>query len=213
MRGQQVPPAAIDRLVQVLGRFYRQAAVIDLSAQDYVNRFAVQQCANRELLLRPRFDLREAALALALDRLDRWGRALAPVLGERANSGRVLEGHGDLRPDHICLLPRPLVIDCPKFNAQLRQLAPYHELALLELECAMAATPWIGERLLTGMHTQLGEQPPRALQGFYLAHQALLRARMAASHLLDPEPRTPEKWLPLAQTFIARAQAEMRLWC
>jgi hypothetical protein len=51
----------------------------------------------------------------------------------------------------------------------------------------------------------LGETPLPALIHLYTAHRALLRARLAMAHLLDPQPRTPEKWPPLAQRYVERA--------
>ncbi len=43
----------------------------------------------------------------------------------------------------------------------------------------------------------------------YTAHRALLRARLAMAHLLDPQPRTPQKWPPQAQRYIDRALAAL----
>ena len=53
----------------------------------------------------------------------------------------------------------------------------------------------------------LRDQPPPALVHLYTAHRALLRARLAVAHLLDPHPRTPETWLPLAERYLQRALA------
>lgn len=43
----------------------------------------------------------------------------------------------------------------------------------------------------------------------YTAHRALLRARLAMAHLLDPQPRAPQKWPPQAQCYIDRALAAL----
>jgi hypothetical protein len=40
----------------------------------------------------------------------------------------------------------------------------------------------------------------------YTAHRALVRARLALAHLLDSPPRTPARWKPLAQRYVAGAR-------
>jgi aminoglycoside phosphotransferase family enzyme len=201
----RVEPRDIDALIAVLAAFYRRVPKVGVTPQEYVERFQREQDANREVLLRPRFALRGAAPALA--RFDAALVERADLLHDRAQRGRVLDGHGDLRPEHVCLLAPPVVIDCLEFNAQLRQVDAFDEIAFLALECEMAGAPWIGPRLAAGCAAALGEMPPPALMQFYTAHRALLRARLAMAHLLDLQPRTPQKWPPLAQRYIERALA------
>jgi aminoglycoside phosphotransferase family enzyme len=121
----------------------------------------------------------------------------------------VLDGHGDLRPEHVCLLAPPVVIDCLEFNAQLRQTDPFDELAYLSLECDLLGAPWIGPRLVSGCAAALGDAPAPALLQLYTAYRALVRARLCMAHLLDTHPRTPEKWPPLASRYIACALAAL----
>ena len=203
MESHNVFPDDIDALVNLLSDFYRDAPVVPVAASDYVNRFKEKQVSNRGLLLRPKFKLKDAALAI--ERLDVALLQGDALLGARALCHRVLDGHGDLRPDHVCLLHPPVVFDCLEFSPQLRQVDPFDEISFLGLECDMAGAPWIGAKLTARVAEALCDHPPAALMHFYAAHHALLRARLAVSHLLDPDPRTPEKWLPLAQRYIARA--------
>jgi aminoglycoside phosphotransferase family enzyme len=203
MANHNVLPNDIDALVCLLSGFYRDAPVVPVAASDYVNRFMEKQASNRELLLRPMFKLLDAARAM--DRLDLALPQAAELLSARASGHRLVDGHGDLRPDHVCLLQPPVVIDCLEFNPQLRHVDPFDEISFLDLECDMAGASWIGPRLIAGVAKALCDYPQSALMHFYAAHHALLRARLAVSHLLDPEPRTPEKWLPLAQRYVARA--------
>jgi len=51
----------------------------------------------------------------------------------------------------------------------------------------------------------LHDRPSNALIHLYTAQRALLRARLAMAHLLDPQPRSPQKWAPLAQRCVQRA--------
>ncbi len=198
----RVEPAEIDALAGVLVAFYRGATRVDPDPAEHLARFQREQAVSREVLLRPQFQLDGAAHAL--DRLDQAllrGRA---ALHERVAQRRIVDGHGDLRPEHVCLLQPPAVIDCLEFNALLRQVDPFDELAFLALECDMAGAAWIGPRLVAACAAALSDAPPPALLALYTAYRALLRARLAMAHLLDVRPRTPHKWAPLAQRYVAR---------
>lgn len=197
----------IDALTAVLVAFYRSAAVIDIDPSDYAARFEHDLSLGRDMLLRPRFALRGAAPAL-----ERFGQALRRCHGalrERAVRGRIVDGHGDLRPEHVGLLEPPVVIDCLEFNAALRQVDPFDEVAYLGLECRLAGAAWVGPQLAAGCAEALGDAPPAALMHLYSASRGLLRARLAIAHLLDAEPRTPQKWAPLAERCIEQARASL----
>ena len=85
--------------------------------------------ANRaELLANANRDVPSAANCLSPITVKRVHAAqlqllkLRPELfDERVSAGRVVEGHGDLRPENIYLLPEPVVIDCIEFSRQFRQ--------------------------------------------------------------------------------------------
>lgn len=196
-------PAAIDALAEALTAFYRGAAVVEIDGAEYVMRFQREQAVSREVLLRPQFQLDGATVAL--DRLDAMLARHHDALARRARERRVVDGHGDLRPEHVCLLQPPVVVDCLEFNPRLRQIDPLDELAFLGLECELAGAPWVGPRLLERCLPALRDPAPAEVLTLYRAYRALLRARLTIAHLLDPQPRTPQRWAPLAQRYVALA--------
>lgn len=196
-------PWDIDALAAVLGSFYSHAPHVEISAEEYLTRFRHERALDRAVLQHPGFDLPGAAATL--DRLDAALSAHETELGERASRHKLLEGHGDLRPEHVCLLDPPVVIDSLEFNAAMRQVDPFDELGFLGLECEMAGAPWVGPRLIAHCAKVLGDLPPAALLHLYVAQRALLRARLGLAHLLEPQPRQPGKWLPLARRYVTRA--------
>ena len=196
-------PEEIDALARVLADFYREAPAAGVTPEAYLARFRHEQAVNREVLLRP--DFRLPAAAALLDALDAALQQHAPLLMARAVGGHVVDGHGDLRPEHVCLQAPPVVIDALEFNAGLRAVDPFDELAFLGLECELAGAPWIGPRLMAACAATLGDTPPAALPHLYAAYRAQLRARLALAHLLEPQPRTPQKWTPLAQRYLQRS--------
>ena len=204
-------PGEIDALARVLADFYRRAPTAGVTPPDHLARFQREQAVNREVLLHPACGLPGAAAAL-----DAMAAALAqhtPLLLARAAGGHVVDGHGDLRPEHVCLQQPPVVIDALEFNAALRAVDPFDELAFLGLECEMAGAAWIGPRVMTVCAAALGEAPPAALLHLYTAYRAQLRARLALAHLLEPQPRTPLKWAPLAQCYLQRSVAALEQAC
>lgn len=203
----QVMPEDIDAVVALLVRFYRHAGAVSVPADEYVAHFHREQAANREVLLRPQFELQQASTAL--DRMDSALVDRAGILRERSRGGRIVDGHGDLRPEHVCLLQPPVIIDCLEFNAALRRVDPFDEAACLGLECDLAGAPWIGPRVVAGLAGLLDDRPSSALIGLYTAHRALLRARLAMAHLLDPHPRMPARWPSIAQRYVQRALAAL----
>ena len=198
-----VTTGAIDAVLDLLAGFYRGATRIAVTADAYAARLHREQAANREVLLRPQFHLERAALVL--DRMEDALHRHAGLLAERCREGRIVEGHGDLRPEHVCVIDPPVIIDCIEFNAELRQVDPLDEIAQLGLECALIGAPWIGPLLVAGLCIRLDDRPPAGLPNLYTGRRALLRARLAMAHLLDPQPRVPERWAPLAQRCLACA--------
>lgn len=197
----------VDALAEVLANFYAQAIVLPVRFEEYMARLQREQAANREVLLRPQFALRDAGRAL--DRMDRALDRHEELLLERCVRSRIVDGHGDLRLEHVCMLDPPVVIDCLEFNPVLRQVDPFDELAFLALECEMAGATWIGERLLAACARSLDDHPPRTLIRLYTTLRSLMRARLAMAHLLDPTPRMPQKWAPLAQRLVDHALATL----
>lgn len=201
----KVRVADMDGVMALLAGFYRTAPAIALTGPDYRARLQGELTQNREILLRPQFQLPDAARAL-----QRFSVVLtqgASLLQARTDQHRLRDGHGDLRPDHVFLTSPPVVIDCLEFNPQLRHVDPFDEIAYLGLECEMAGAAWIGPYLWGGMAKALEQTPPVALHHLYTAHRALQRARLAMAHLLDPQPTTPQRWTPLADRYIAMACA------
>jgi len=199
---RRVTGADVDALVAVLAAFYAGAQRVDLDPAEHRARFEREQALNRDVLLRPAFRIEDAAQAL--DRLDRALWQGRDALHERVAQGRLVDGHGDLRSEHVCLLRPPVVIDCIEFNARLREVDPYDELAFLGLECDMAGADWIGPQLIEGCARAWNDTLPVRLLHLYTAVRALLRARLAMAHLLDAQPRTPQRWAPTARRYLER---------
>ncbi|HEU4621995.1 MAG TPA: hypothetical protein VFS42_07205 [Burkholderiaceae bacterium] len=197
----ELSPTHIDALLHVLLPFYRRAPHARTTKTSYLAHFRREQTYNREVLCQTRFELHQAQVTI--DALNHAIDACQSALSARAH--RVVEGHGDLRPEHACLLDPPVVIDALEFNVRLRHVDPFDELAYFGLERAMENASWVAPKLLADARHALDDALPDAVWWLYTAHRAVLRARLCAAHLLDAQPRLPHRWLPMAQRYLAFA--------
>jgi aminoglycoside phosphotransferase family enzyme len=195
----------LDRLIIALVRFYRQARPALLSPGAHLAAWSRNLTLNSRVLLDPNFDL-PPGLIRRIERTQR--RFLAErrnILLARVRRHRIVDGHGDLRPEHIWLDHQVRIIDCLEFNASLRAVDPLDEIAFLTLECERLGAAWAGQYVRKGIERGLREGSPPELFHFYRSYRATLRARLAIAHLLEAQPRTPEKWPRLARTYLSIA--------
>lgn len=204
IKAGDVCDAQLEAVCDALAGFYRRAERSFITPSDYSSRFFTEAKLNREILTRPDFPSRHVSARL-LDALDARLVAAREQLEARVRDGHVVDGHGDLRPEHICLTEPIVIFDCLEFNAALRQVDPFDEVALLGVECAQLGASRLLRRLVEALAKRLGYAPPWELVALYGAWRAALRARLSFAHLLEPSPRDPQKWTPLAQRYLAIA--------
>lgn len=198
----------VDRLAGTLVAFYRSAEPVALDGAEYLDRVRAEQRDNRTVMSDAR--CRAVDMLAVLDLYDTAIERHTALLRDRADTGCIVDGHGDLRPEHVCLLAPPVVIDALEFQTALRQVDPFDEMAFLGLECAVLGAAWVGERLLKRVGGALGSEPPALLVDFYTVRRAMLRARLSVAHLLDAQPRTPAWWLPRGRQYLAQARGALQ---
>jgi aminoglycoside phosphotransferase family enzyme len=200
----------VRRVVERLAEFYGSAAPVAIDPVRYRRRFEEEAHAIRSELARPRFGLPpEVVERLAAAQLA-FLAAHGDLLEERAQEGRIVEGHGDLRPEHIYLASDPIVMDCLEFNRDFRILDPADELAYLAMECDRLGATFIDDWLFATYCDRASDRPPRILLEFYKCARAYLRAKIAIWHLDEPEVREPSKWTRRDHEYLQLAQAYAR---
>jgi uncharacterized protein len=208
--GGRLEPQQADRIASTLGAFYRYARRVYIRPEVHLAEWRKALTANMRVLRDPRLGLPQGMMG----RIDQAQRSFlarrSSLLVERIRERRIVDAHGDLRPEHIWLRDPVIIIDCLEFDPRLRALDPVDELAFLHLECERLGAKWVGDRIRRRLGRQLGDQPSNGLFAFYRCHRALLRARLSIAHLLDPHPRTPDKWPGLARIYLHLAAANAR---
>jgi uncharacterized protein len=198
----------LERIATTLTQFYQRARPAFITASAHLAGWAKSLAYNRRVLLDPRSS-RPAGLVRRIDRVQReFLDRHATVFADLVRARRIVEAHGDLRPEHIWLGGTVKIIDCLEFNPRLRMLDPFEEVAYLALECERLGARWAGEYLKRRIEATLRDGRSEPLFAFYRCHRATLRARLAIAHLLEPNPRTPEKWPNLARAYLDLAKAD-----
>ena len=205
LRTRTVSRDDVRRVGVLLARFYKQAKKISWSPAEYATRLeaVTAECAME--LCQPEYALPTTLIeSIRADQMSVI-KMQATMFDDRVRQGKIVDAHGDLRPEHICIGPDPVIIDCLEFNADFRALDPLSELAFLSLECERLAAPWVGESILDAYQCETGDRPPGPLLVYYKKHHALVRAKIAAWHLKDPDVRDPAKWIGKAKDYLCRA--------
>jgi aminoglycoside phosphotransferase family enzyme len=209
LMGDGVSDGCLSRLARRLGDFYRHAPRARMTPGAGPARRRAEFKAARAILLDPRLNTPRGLVRRVLSLALRVGPRSDTLVDRRIRRGRIVDGHGDLRPEHIWLGDGVLVIDALEFSASLRAVDPLEEIAFLELECSRLNSPEVGLRLKRKILWRLAEIRSEPLFTYYRSRRALQRARLAMAHLLEPEVRTPEVWPSRARTYLRFALADL----
>jgi aminoglycoside phosphotransferase family enzyme len=202
--------ADIHALADCLAKFFATARRVPIEPIAYLDRFRGECRASR-------YAFRSSGSPPLQDSVDCIARCIEAFVGrhnrlllQRLADRRIIEGHGDLRPEHICLGSTPRIIDCLEFQLDLRCLDPVDELTFLAMECERLDADSIGRVLFWHYCRRTGDCPPLRLIAFYKAVGALIRARIAILHLQEMPVRDPAKWPKRAAEYLEIARRECR---
>ena len=198
----------LDPVVATLTHFYRHASRIVISPDSLVASWHLSLSENRRVLLDPRSGL-SIRLVCRLDGIQRrFLQERSDLIRARVHHRRIVDAHGDLRPEHIWLGPPVRIIDCLEFNPQLRAIDPLDEIAFLTVECERLRGARYGEYIARRIANHLPGGFEADLFIFYRCYRATLRARLAIAHLFEPKARTPAKWRQMALKYLQLASKD-----
>jgi uncharacterized protein len=116
----------------------------------------------------------------------------AARFAERVRGGRVREGHGDLRLEHVYLLatqegpPQPVIIDCIEFAERLRCGDTAAEVAFLAMELESEDRADLAAGLIARFAEASDDFGLYGVLDFYLSYRAWVRGKVAAFLAVDP---------------------------
>ena len=195
----------IEAFCDVLIAFYRRQPRPADAGPVYFQRLQEQSALNaahlQEMQQALGAPLREDILDSGIAALE----ACRPEILQRGADGIIVEGHGDLRPEHICLTQPPVVFDRIEFDHGFRLIDPFDEFNALGIECALLGARWIRAEIMGHLERSAIAAPSPELLNTYSITRYLTQARLAIDHLRDTHVRTPEKWPARARAYLEAA--------
>jgi len=192
-------------LLAHLARFYRRQQMALPPAGIYIQHLRREQAVNSKNLQQMAEFLDGIPLAPLTTDLGLRIDAMRAEIRAREVAGLVVEGHGDLRPEHVCLTAPPVIFDRVETALEMRVIDVFDEVGYLAAECSLLGRPDLGRDLLQRLESAGFVPPSTELQATYTMVRLVTRARLALDHLRDPAPSTPEKWPVRARACLAEA--------
>lgn len=209
-RLRAAPPGVVDMraLARLLADFYARADVVAFAPARYLARLEGRMTENRAGLAEFGARVDQRLVASIADAHRRMLDEAKEAIGARGQF--VVDGHGDLRAEHVCFSPLA-VIDRLEFDRDLRLLDPHEDIALLALELERAGHAAAGQKLLARVGALREDPPPDFLTHIYMCQRAFIRARLAAWHLADPRYAREPVWVRKTESLLRSAERHIRL--
>ena len=113
------------------------------------------------------------------------------LLETRVRDGRVREGHGDLRAEHICLEEDPVIFDCIEFNEEFRYCDAASEIAFLSMDLDYLGVPMLADHFITSFQSLTKDPDLLRLLPLYKTYRACVRGKVET--LKSHESEVPEE--------------------
>jgi aminoglycoside phosphotransferase family enzyme/predicted kinase len=192
LRRGALSPAHLTRLATRLARFYADSAPMPAygtleviranvtenfaQVEPFVGRFVPRETFDRVRAWQDGFLAREAARFRA-----------------RIDQGRIREGHGDLRLEHVYFedhdAREPIVIDAIEFNERFRMGDAAADVAFLTMELAARSRVDLAETFLARFAEETDDHDLYGVTDFYASYRAWVRGKVAA--FLAADSATP----------------------
>ena len=204
----QLTRAGVRAIGEALARFHADAPHVDVPGSP-------------ALEARRRFDrnLNELLSCIQLEgeverigRLQRFAHAFVAAhratFHRRAAAGRIREGHGDIRAEHVVLDGTVEVVDCVEFDLGLRQLDVADDLSFLVMDLTARGGERSAAALLDAYRSAGGDPGDDPLVAFYATHRALVRAKVALTRAAQQrdEPAARARQSAQARDLILLAE-------
>lgn len=141
---------------------------------------------------------------------------ISPWLETRRRLGLPVDGHGDLRLEHVFFEEpeTPLVIDCVEFDSALRRNDPANDLGFLVMDLHSGGAGQLSCRFLQEYTRETDDFSMYAVVDHFAAYAASVRAKVRALRVPEAdassrsvEESEAERMLALARRFLARGES------
>jgi uncharacterized protein len=135
-------------------------------------------------------------------------RRLYWLINSRANRGKPRDTHGDLRLDHVYIVPGEeppndlAIIDCIEFNERFRYADPIADIAFLTMDLRYAGREDLAKRFVDAYIRISGDTEGLRLLPFYVSYRAAVRGKVEGIASKEPEVPRADR-----EGSLARARA------
>lgn len=206
IKHQQRKQPLIEGAASLLAEFYKHAAPVSVKIDFYQKKSKDEIITTCKELLLSLYHFPVLLIEQISSNLTRFSDEHSVLFQERISNGKIIEAHGDLKPEHVCLSPQPAIIDALEFNQELRIMDIAEELSFFDVECEVLGDQATG-KLFFNYYTRIsGDRIPDALIFFYKAKKAFLRTYLVARHIMEPGYKNEPKWLKKANMYLKIAK-------
>lgn len=210
IRDRTLTAHEIRQLSRVLAGFYQQLPPLTIRISEYRDSIERHVRANGIELRNPAHHLSDLQVRRVQSSQLRMLNLNGELFDNRVRDGRIVDGHGDLRPEHVYLAPTVKVIDCIEFNEDFRRIDVLDELSFLAMECELLGDEQVGQCVLDQYEDQSGDTTPESLRRFYQCYRACVRAKVCAlrrdqtsGKMMHDMERAEQCYLSLADKYAA----------
>jgi len=196
--------AIINQLADVLARFHQEAAV---ASGDYGHAAGIQQVALVNLDALTAMTLPQR-LRDGVDRVEpqlrERAQQMAPALEQRQRQGAIRECHGDLHLENVLYRDgEVMAFDAIEFAPELRWIDTASDIAFPIMDLFRRGEVAAARRLRNRYLEMGGDYEALRVLPFYVAHRALIRAKVTAIQQAEsggmPEEASLAPYISLAQ--------------
>ncbi|RME10115.1 MAG: gluconokinase, partial [Aquificota bacterium] len=138
-------------------------------------------------------------------------RKYAKLFEKRVKNGRIRDGHGDIRLEHVAFLPEGIcVFDCIEFNDRFRCGDMLNDMCFLSMELELHSRRDLSEAYEEEYRKITEDEEFDLFLPFFKCYRAYVRGKVNSFLLDDPHYEKKEEARVLAQKLfkLSRAYAE-----
>lgn len=192
----------IESAARVLTEFYKEAHPVQINTISHIKKLEGEILQIHAELMNPAYHISVSANQQITQKLLQFLKVQDFLFDNRVAKGKIIEAHGDLKPEHICLRPQCAFIDALEFNKELRIMDVAEELSFLDMECEMLGDPVTGKIFFDYYQKASADEIPESLIFFYKSKKAFLRAFLVSRHVTEPKYKNDPKWLTRANDYL-----------
>jgi aminoglycoside phosphotransferase family enzyme len=149
------------------------------------------------------------------EKTNRFYKDYKNLFQKRIKEGKIRDGHGDIRLEHVAFLPEGICIfDCIEFNDRFRYGDVINDMCFLSMELDFYGKPELGKLYEETYKVEMKEKDEEfyPLLHFYKAYRAYVRGKVTSFLLNDPnvDQKTKEQAKEKAKKLFNLARDYLR---